>query len=56
MATCRQLSANNIRVNVTLILRSTGDPARAGAYYVSPFVGRLDDQSVLSSGGSTFYF
>ena len=45
---CRQLSYNNIRVNVTLIFSAAQAilAARAGAYYVSPFVGRLDDQSV----------
>ena len=46
---CRQLSYNNIRVNVTLIFSAAQAilAARAGAYYVSPFVGRLDDQSVV---------
>ena len=45
---CRPLSYNNIRVNVTLIFSAAQAilAARAGAYYVSPFVGRLDDQSV----------
>ena len=45
---CRQLAYNNIRVNVTLIFCAAQAilAARAGAYYVSPFVGRLDDQSV----------
>ena len=45
---CTQLSYNNIRVNVTLIFSAAQAilAARAGAYYVSPFVGRLDDQSV----------
>ena len=45
---CKQLSYNNIRVNVTLIFSAAQAilAARAGAYYVSPFVGRLDDQSV----------
>ena len=45
---CSQLSYNNIRVNVTLIFSAAQAilAARAGAYYVSPFVGRLDDQSV----------
>ena len=45
---CRQLSYSNIRVNVTLIFSAAQAilAARAGAYYVSPFVGRLDDQSV----------
>ena len=45
---CRRLSEDNIRVNVTLIFSAAQAiiAARAGAYYVSPFVGRLDDQSV----------
>jgi len=45
---CRQLAYNNIRVNVTLIFSAAQAilAARAGAFYVSPFVGRLDDQSV----------
>jgi len=45
---CRELSFNNIRVNVTLIFCAAQAvlAARAGAFYVSPFVGRLDDQSV----------
>ena len=45
---CRRLSYDNIRVNVTLIFSAAQAvlAARAGAYYVSPFVGRLDDQSV----------
>lgn len=45
---CKELSFNNIRVNVTLIFSAAQAvlAARAGAFYVSPFVGRLDDQSV----------
>ena len=45
---CRRLSYDNIRVNVTLIFSAAQAvlAARAGAYYVSPFVGRLDDQSI----------
>ena len=45
---CSKLSYDNIRVNVTLIFSAAQAilAARAGAYYVSPFVGRLDDQSV----------
>ena len=37
-----------IRVNVTLIFNAAQAilAAKAGATYVSPFVGRLDDQSV----------
>ena len=45
---CRVLSNDGIRVNVTLIFCAAQAvlATRAGAYYVSPFVGRLDDQSV----------
>jgi len=45
---CTVLSKNGIRVNVTLIFSAAQAvlATRAGAYYVSPFVGRLDDQSV----------
>jgi len=45
---CRELSKENIRVNVTLIFSAAQAilAAKSGAYYVSPFVGRLDDQSV----------
>ncbi len=42
---CKQLTANGIKTNVTLIFSSTQAllAARAGATYVSPFLGRLDD-------------
>ena len=45
---CKVLFDKGIRVNVTLIFSISQAilAARAGAYYVSPFVGRLDDQSV----------
>lgn len=45
---CKKLSDQGIRVNVTLIFCSAQGvlAAKAGATYVSPFVGRLDDQSV----------
>ena len=45
---CKVLSDRGIRVNVTLIFCAAQAvlAARAGAFYVSPFVGRLDDQSV----------
>lgn len=45
---CRVLSKNLIRVNVTLIFSAAQAilAAKAGATYVSPFVGRLDDNSV----------
>src|SRR5512138_1665637 len=42
---CKTLSSEGIRVNVTLIFQATQAwlAAKAGATYVSPFVGRLDD-------------
>lgn len=42
----RQLSAEGIRVNTTLIFSANQAllAAKAGAKYVSPFIGRLDDQ------------
>ena len=45
---CRQLSADEINVNVTLVFDTAQAilAAKAGATYVSPFVGRLDDNSV----------
>lgn len=45
---CKRLSSEVIRVNVTLIFSQTQAilAAKAGAAYVSPFVGRLDDNSV----------
>ncbi len=44
---CRALSAEGIRVNVTLIFSPSQAilAAKAGAAYVSPFVGRVDDNS-----------
>ena len=44
---CHELSKLNIRVNVTLIFSQTQAilSAKAGATYVSPFVGRVDDNS-----------
>ena len=46
----RQLAAERIRVNVTLCFSASQAllAAKAGAYFVSPFVGRLDD---ISSDG-----
>ncbi len=43
----RQLSAENIKTNVTLCFSPTQAllAAKAGATYISPFVGRLDDVS-----------
>ena len=48
LLTCAHLSRDNIRVNVTLIFDAAQAilAAKAGAAYVSPFVGRLDDNSV----------
>lgn len=45
---CRQLTKENIKTNVTLVFTSNQAllAARAGATYVSPFLGRLDDISV----------
>jgi len=44
---CKQLSRNLIKVNVTLIFSPSQAilAAKAGATYVSPFVGRVDDNS-----------
>ena len=48
LTVCKALSDENIKVNVTLIfsIAQAVLAAKAGAHYVSPFVGRLDDQSV----------
>ena len=45
---CKSLSDQGVKVNVTLIFCAAQAvlAAKAGATYVSPFVGRLDDQSV----------
>ena len=45
---CRVLNKAGIKTNVTLIFSAAQAvlAAKAGATYVSPFVGRLDDQSV----------
>ena len=45
---CKELTKEKIRTNVTLIFCASQAvlAAKAGATYVSPFVGRLDDQSV----------
>ena len=44
---CKELANQNIRVNVTLIFSAAQAilAAKAGARYVSPFVGRVDDNS-----------
>ena len=46
--TCNQLAKDGTKVNVTLIFDAAQAilVAKAGATYVSPFVGRLDDNSV----------
>ena len=48
LAACRVLAKEGIRVNVTLIFDAAQAilAAKAGAAYVSPFVGRLDDNSI----------
>lgn len=45
---CKVLSSEGIKINVTLIFTANQAllAARAGATYVSPFLGRLDDISV----------
>jgi len=47
LAVCKELSRQLIRVNVTLIFSPSQAilAAKAGATYVSPFVGRVDDNS-----------
>ena len=44
---CKELAKENIRVNVTLIFSAAQAilAARAGAAYISPFVGRVEDNS-----------
>ena len=48
LVVCKELAKEKIRTNVTLIFCAAQAvlAAKAGATYVSPFVGRLDDQSV----------
>jgi len=45
---CKELTKDGIKTNVTLIFSAAQAvlAAKAGATYVSPFVGRLDDQSI----------
>ncbi len=45
LATCKELSNKGIDVNMTLIFNATQAllAAKAGARYVSPFIGRIDD-------------
>ncbi len=47
LAACKVLTEKGIRVNVTLIFSASQAilAAKAGARYVSPFVGRVDDNS-----------
>ena len=44
---CKELARDNIRVNVTLIFSAAQAilAVRAGAAYISPFVGRVEDNS-----------
>ena len=44
---CKELAKENIRVNVTLIFSAAQAvlAAKAGAAYISPFVGRVEDNS-----------
>jgi transaldolase len=52
LKTCNELSKNNIQTNVTLCFSAAQAllAAKAGATFVSPFIGRLDD---ISSNVST---
>ena len=45
MKACQQLTKKGIRVNVTLVFSANQAllAAKSGAFFVSPFVGRLDD-------------
>ena len=47
LAACKELSDDGIRVNVTLIFSASQAilAAKAGATYISPFVGRVEDNS-----------
>ena len=52
LRTCRSLALDGIKVNVTVVFSAAQAilASKAGAAYVSPFVGRLDDQSVNGIG------
>ena len=52
LRTCRSLALDGIKVNVTLVFSAAQAilASKAGASIVSPFVGRLDDQSVHGIG------
>jgi len=45
LAACRELTRNNVKVNVTLCFTPVQAllAAKAGATFISPFIGRLDD-------------
>jgi len=47
LVACKELAKENIRVNVTLIFSPSQAilAAKAGAAYISPFVGRVEDNS-----------
>jgi transaldolase len=49
---CKELSGEGIRVNVTLVFSASQAilAAKAGATFVSPFIGRLDDISTEGMG------
>lgn len=49
---CRTLSDEGIRVNVTLCFSAVQAllAAKAGAYFISPFIGRLDDKGIDGMG------
>jgi transaldolase len=46
---CKTLSGEGIRVNVTLCFSAVQAllAAKAGAYFISPFIGRLDDKGIV---------
>ena len=48
LTACRALSDEGIKVNVTLCFSAVQAllAAKAGAYFISPFIGRLDDKGV----------
>jgi transaldolase len=48
LAACRVLSDEGIKVNVTLCFSAVQAllAAKAGAYFISPFIGRLDDKGI----------
>ena len=48
LTACRALSDDGIKVNVTLCFSAVQAllAAKAGAYFISPFIGRLDDRGV----------